>query len=46
MILELVSFIGTSVGGNILGHVGRLLQGRSDAKARDKEQTFQQSLAD
>lgn len=46
MILELVTFLGTSVGGTILGHIGRWIQGRSEIIADDRENDFQQRLAD
>jgi hypothetical protein len=46
MILELVSFLGTSVGGTALGHIGRMIQGRSEAAAEKREHDHQQRLAD
>lgn len=46
MLLELITFLGTSVGGSFLGHIGRWIQGRSEAKTDERENDFQQRLAD
>lgn len=46
MILELVSFMGTSVGGTLLGSLDSIIQNRHDNKLETKKHDHEQRLAD
>lgn len=46
MILELVSFLGTSVGGTLLGSLDSIIQNRQDRALEGKRHDHEQRLAD
>lgn len=46
MVLELITFLGTSAGGNIAGHIGRWIQGKSEHADEKRRQSHELRLAE